>query len=204
MWNLNRQKDPGKSPEGLHVLAKRIGPVCGIKREHTGAGRHAKEGHPMTPSPSPVQRGRPPHGMRRLLPVVALIMVCVPGAFLAMPGTTLVEAGQPAKPSSGQTDLQRMAGQWARLDVNYVLELRGVRKEGTVQASYFNPRPINVSRAEVGRSNGSLTVLVELRDADYPASPYNLRYDPKTDRLIGTYFQAVQRQTYEVEFMRMK
>ena len=47
-------------------------------------------------------------------------------------------------------------------------------------------------------------MFVELRDVNYPGSAYNLRYDPKTDRLIGTYFQAVQRQTYDVEFVRMK
>ena len=79
-----------------------------------------------------------------------------------------------------------------------------MKNEGSVQASYFNPRPINVSRAEVGRTDGSLTVFVELRDVNYPGSAYNLRYDPATDRLTGTYFQAVERQTYDIEFVRIK
>lgn len=61
-----------------------------------------------------------------------------------------------------------------------------------------------MSWAEVGRHDGALTVFVELRGANYPGSAYSLRYDPKTDRLIGTYFQAVQRQTYDIEFVRMK
>jgi hypothetical protein len=33
---------------------------------------------------------------------------------------------------------------------------------------------------------------------------YNLRYDPENDRLKGTYFQAIQRETYDVEFVRTK
>jgi hypothetical protein len=142
--------------------------------------------------------------MRMHLGVVVLAMLCCVIASAALSGAPVVEAGQAAKPSSGHTDLQRLAGRWARLDVNYVLELRGVKEEGSVQVSYFNPRPINVSRAEVGRTDGSLTVFVELRDVNYPGSAYNLRYDPRTDRLLGTYFQAAQPQTYEIEFMRIK
>jgi hypothetical protein len=46
--------------------------------------------------------------------------------------------------------------------------------------------------------------VLELRDANYPGSFYNLRYDPKNDRLMGTYFQAVQRETYDIEFVRIK
>jgi len=46
--------------------------------------------------------------------------------------------------------------------------------------------------------------VLELRDVNYPGSMYNLRYDPENDRLNGTYFQAVQRETYDVEFVRTK
>ena len=47
-----------------------------------------------------------------------------------------------------------------------------------------------------------ITLMVELRDVNYPGSMYNLRYDPENDRLKETYFQAVQRETYDVEFVR--
>ena len=69
-------------------------------------------------------------------------------------------------------------------------------KDGTLKAAYFNPRPINVARAQFSRKDGTLTVFIELRDVNYPGSKYNLKYDPKSDRLIGTYFQAVQAETY--------
>jgi hypothetical protein len=54
------------------------------------------------------------------------------------------------------------------------------------------------------RKEGKITLLVELRDVNYPGSMYNLRYDPENDRLKGTYFQAIQRETYDVEFVRTK
>jgi hypothetical protein len=91
-----------------------------------------------------------------------------------------------------------------RPDGGYILELKGLGKDGTLEAAYFNPRPINVARAALGRKDGKLTVFVELRDVNYPGSKYNLHYDPKSDRLIGTYFQAVEKQTYDIEFVRVK
>jgi len=103
-----------------------------------------------------------------------------------------------------EDDFQRLAGRWLRPDGGYVLELRDIKMDGTLKAAYFNPRPINVSRAELQRKEGNITLLVELRDVNYPGSMYNLRYDPENDRLKGTYFQAVQRETYDVEFVRTK
>ena len=54
------------------------------------------------------------------------------------------------------------------------------------------------------RKDGRLMIFVELRDVNYPGSQYDLHYDPKTDRLTGTYFQAIQRETFAVEFVRIK
>jgi hypothetical protein len=47
-----------------------------------------------------------------------------------------------------------------------------------------------------------LTVFVELRDVNYPGSTYTLQYDAASDRLMGTYFQAVAKQTFRIEFAR--
>ena len=47
-------------------------------------------------------------------------------------------------------------------------------------------------------------MISEQRDVNYPGSTYNLQYDPETDRLKGTYFQAVERQTFEIQFVRAK
>src|SRR5512137_1659848 len=82
-------------------------------------------------------------------------------------------------------DFKRVEGKWQRPDGGYILELKEIGKDGTVKAAYFNPRPINVARAELKRRDGMLTVFVELRDVNYPGSKYNLQYDPRLDRLVG-------------------
>lgn len=73
-----------------------------------------------------------------------------------------------------------------------------------MEASYFNPRLINVSRAEVFRKKGGLEIFVELRDTGYPGSTYTLSYNPEQDMLTGIYFQATMGQSFEVIFVRAK
>ena len=51
---------------------------------------------------------------------------------------------------------------------------------------------------------GTIILFVELRDVNYPGSNYSLQYDKVTDRLKGKYFQAVERRTFNVEFMRAR
>ena len=106
--------------------------------------------------------------------------------------------------SAVQGDEQRLLGRWVRPDGGYVLEVKEIRKDGTTVAAYFNPRPINVGRAEVSRKDGTLSLFVELRDVNYPGSQYDLRYDPASDQLIGSYFQAVESQYYTVGFVRVR
>jgi hypothetical protein len=103
-----------------------------------------------------------------------------------------------------KNNLQHILGRWVRPDGGYILDLKEIGKDGTLKAAYFNPTPINVYRAELGREQGAITILVELRDVNYPGSTYNLIYDPPMDRWVGTYFQAVQKVSYNIEFMRSK
>jgi hypothetical protein len=111
---------------------------------------------------------------------------------------------KPEKKPKAEIDFKRLEGNWVRPDGGYVLELKNIRNDGSVAAAYFNPRPIHVFRAEVSRKEGRLILFVELRDVNYPGSTYTLQYDPAVDRLSGTYFQAMQKETFVVEFMRAK
>ena len=88
---------------------------------------------------------------------------------------------------------QRLVGRWLRPDGGYVLEIRAARRDGQLEAAYFNPRPIHVAQANHRRDGGEVAVFVELRDVNYPGSTYTLRYVPAQDRLMGEYFQALQR-----------
>lgn len=84
-----------------------------------------------------------------------------------------------------------------------MLELSGIAAEGQLHAAYFNPQPIHVARAEWSRKDGRLNVFVELRDVNYPGSTYTLQYDPESNRLSGIYFQAVTRESYQIEFQKL-
>jgi len=99
-------------------------------------------------------------------------------------------------------DSSKLIGRWLRPDGGYLLVFRDFAPDGRLTAAYFNPRPIKVAQAEWKLQGSQLSAFVELRDVNYPGSTYTLTYDPATDRLAGVYFQAVQRQHFEVEFQR--
>jgi len=131
-----------------------------------------------------------------------LFMFCMGGMFLLTAQVVLAASGQTdALPPA---DLQRLEGRWVRPDGGYVLELSEIKKDGSLKALYFNPRPIKVFTAKWSDIGGKINVFVELRDINYPGSLYDLQYDPVSDRLKGTYFQAVEKQTYEIWFVRKR
>ncbi len=137
-------------------------------------------------------------------PILIIAASFVVGLLWPMARTASAQGSKPSKPSPRETDAQRLEGRWVRGDGGYLLELRKVHKDGGLEAFYFNPRPIRVSQAVWARQGGKITVMVELRDVNYPGSTYNLQYDPESDRLKGTYYQAVERQTFEIQFLRSK
>jgi hypothetical protein len=138
------------------------------------------------------------------LSALAIALACILGMVCPISGTVFAESGTPPKQTEIQTDVQLLEGRWVRPDGGYVLELRDIKKDGSVSAAYFNPRLINVFSAKWSHKEGKINLFVELRDINYPGSKYNLQYDPKSDRLKGTYFQAVEKQTFNIEFMRAK
>jgi len=104
----------------------------------------------------------------------------------------------------GKAGFEALKGRWLRPDGGYIIQIRSVEGNGKIDAGYFNPQPINVSRAHATRENGKLKVFIELRDAGYPGSTYTLTYDPNEDVLRGVYFQAAVRQNFDIYFTRMK
>jgi hypothetical protein len=100
--------------------------------------------------------------------------------------------------------LDKLKGRWLRPDGGYILDLKWISPDGRVEAAYFNPRPIFVSRAEASEKDSGIEVLVELQDEGYPGCVYTLKYQPESDSLTGTYFQAALRQSFEVFFERTR
>ena len=106
--------------------------------------------------------------------------------------------------SEALSSFDKLKGRWQRPDGGYIVEVRSVDDTGRMDAAYFNPRQINVSKAVALRDGGVTKVFIELRDVNYPGSTYTLAYDPVSDRLAGTYYQALQQQSFEVLFARVE
>ncbi len=123
--------------------------------------------------------------------------------FLAILGLlTIVWAA--AVGTADAADFQPLIGRWQRTDGGYVIEIGRIDEDGKIAAGYFNPHPINVSRAQASMQKGYIKVEVELRDTGYPGSRYTLIYDQSKDRLIGFYYHAASGQSFDVLFVRMK
>ena len=124
--------------------------------------------------------------------VITLVVVLLAGIAAAV--TLLRGAG-------GEFDA--LNGRWRRPDGGYILEIRSVDAGGRIDASYLNPKPINIAKAEATREASTLKVFVELRAPNYPGSTYTLTYDQEHDQLKGIYFQAVEQQRFNVNFIRV-
>ena len=128
--------------------------------------------------------------LRRAAPIAALVIVAV-----GLLSTLAIAA---------DADFDPLKGRWLRPDGGYVLEIREIRADGGMDVAYRNPRPIHVGFAKATREGSKLSVFVELQAPNYPGSTYTLTYDPKRDELQGVYFQAVQKQNFDVVFVRSK
>ena len=109
-----------------------------------------------------------------------------------------------AQSQSAKAAHKELIGRWVRPDGGYTLSIKSVNDDGSIDAAYFNPNPINVSKAEVTTESDKVNILVELRDTGYPGSYYTLTYEKDTDRLVGVYHHAVLKQNFDIYFIRQK
>jgi len=121
------------------------------------------------------------------------------GSASSGPAEVAVTAKAPAN-----SEFEKLKGRWMRADGDYVLEISQIDESGKMAAKYFNPGPINVSKALALREGAATRVFVELRDTGYPGCTYSLSYDGATDQLFGQYYQAAMQETYDVVFARLK
>ena len=126
-------------------------------------------------------------------PTVLLIMVLLALLLVVVPAIVFAV-----------DDFQLLMGLWQRTDGGYIIDIRSIDTDGKIDAGYFNPRPINVEKAEASKDKEHIKVEVTLNDVGYPGSTYTLVYAPDKDVLIGYYYHAVSSQHFDVLFVRMK
>lgn len=107
------------------------------------------------------------------------------------------------KKGGEETVSNKLTGKWLRDDGKYTLEIKSVNDNGTLSVAYFNPKPIELGRTEWMMHKNKLHVLVELK-GPYILSNYQLVYDEETKRLVGTFFQTLEQETYSIYFERVK
>ena len=139
--------------------------------------------------------------MKILQSLAAVTAVCFVWLFYS---PVLASQEQNMQESSGFSAAKQLEGQWVREEGGYVLVLQDIKLDGTLKAFYLNPRNINVQVANWKFEDERLFLYVELRDVNYPGSNYTLMYRAAKDVLWGSYYQAVQKQTMDVYFVRTK
>jgi uncharacterized protein (DUF2147 family) len=142
--------------------------------------------------------------MRKTLLTAIMIVLGIAFALQPVSECAAQTKKDAATETKDKTGFDVLKGRWLRPDGGYIIQIRNLDASGKMEAGYFNPRPINVSKAEATRDGGKMKVFIELRDTGYPGSTYTLTYDPKEDVLRGVYYQAAMKQSFDVYFTRMK
>lgn len=145
----------------------------------------------------------------KTLPVILVAILIATGVaasvwWLTSGRDTEGEPGTRVSTSAAVTaeQVEVIVGRWRRNDGGYIIEIRGLDAAGNLMAAYFNPRPINVSQAQVVQSPTGLHVFIELRDRGYPGATYRLDYNGANDTLTGVYHQPSLNQSFDIVFVR--
>jgi hypothetical protein len=127
----------------------------------------------------------------------------------ALGGVAPVVHAQAAKPARGDAPatgasagFNVLQGRWVRPDGGYTIAIRSVAADGQLDAMYFNPNGLPFAKAQATLDGKLIRVALELRAGGYNGSTYELTYDPASDQLKGSYYQAVAQQRYEIFFVR--
>jgi len=138
-----------------------------------------------------------------LLPLICLVLIgLAAAAFYGLMNRSSTEPAATISQQRETPDFDRLVGSWVRPDGGYVIEISKIYPDGKVDAAYFNPRPIHISRSNVSEEDGIIELFIELQGKGYPGSTYTLKYKPEYDAMVGIYFQAVIQQPFDVIFQR--
>ena len=121
---------------------------------------------------------------------------------LTAQGTAIAMTGAAVPAAAEKSGLDVLKGAWVRPDGGYTIAIKSIGPNGALEAMYFNPNQLPFAKSQASRDGATLRVFFELQAGGYAGSTYELTYDPASDRLKGTYYQAVVKQKFEVVFTR--
>ena len=134
--------------------------------------------------------------------VFLLAVALAPIATVTAQGPWPGPAGVSPPAAAAKSEFDALKGSWVRPDGGYTIAIKSVGANGQLEAMYFNPNPLPFSKAQASQDGATFRLFFELRAGGYGGSTYELTYDPASDRLKGTYYQAVAKQKFDVSFAR--
>ncbi len=120
-----------------------------------------------------------------LVSLALVYAVGIIGAPALVQDRTTIQDAAPGVMLAQTPEFAELIGRWVRTDGGYTIVIKSVDPNGKIDATYANPNPINISRAEASVEGSSLRIFIELRGAGYPGSTYTLTHVPTGDRLTG-------------------
>ncbi len=136
-----------------------------------------------------------PHSLGRTIAVALTLTVA--GSALSQTPPSHPAGAVPVKIST-----EVLKGTWLRPDGGYRIAINAVGQDGKLDATYFNPTRLPFAKAQVSQDGATFRVVLELQAGGYAGSTYDLLYEPATNRLKGTFYQAVAKQKFDVYFVR--
>ena len=133
-----------------------------------------------------------------------LMLCCALTLALTTLGEAFAQAPSRSQQAVAAPEFAVLKGSWVRPDGGYTIAVNGIASDGRLDALYFNPAQLPFARAQASREGATLGVFLELTAGGYAGSTYELTYDPASDSLKGTYYQAVAKQKFDVHFVRRK
>ena len=138
--------------------------------------------------------------LRRKITIALSLTLALPGTLLSQSQSSTPDKAVPTPAARGSAEV--LKGTWVRPDGGYRIVIAGIGPGGKLDATYFNPSRLPFASAQLSQDGSTFRVLLELQSGGYAGSTYNLVYEPMTDRLQGTFYQAVAKQTFNVVFVR--
>jgi uncharacterized protein (DUF2147 family) len=129
---------------------------------------------------------------------------------LAAAGAALAQSAAPATKGAGaaavaaNVNIDVLKGAWVRPDGGYTIVIKSIGPGGKLDAMYFNPNPLPFAKAQALQEGATLRAFFELQAGGYAGSTYELIYDPASNQLKGTYYQAVAKQKFSIYFVRSR
>jgi len=124
-------------------------------------------------------------------------------AFIGFAFGFILDKTKEIKPNT-DPDKNLLLGEWSKVGTPYLIKITGALEDGKLAVDYFNPKKIEIEKANWLKRGTLLSVYIELQDPDYPGSNFKLNYIPERDVLVGDYFDASEGIFYPVEFVRIR